>query len=81
MMQKAWEHVFNKVEINKSRVLLDASYHKGFEVGIAYFVIYNGSALPEVIEIPEAIAFRGRMSHVAFKMGVEDGWKFADRLK
>lgn len=80
-MQKIWEQVFDKVDINKSRILMDASYHKGFEVGIAYYASYDGIALPEVIEIPNAIAFRGRLSHVAFKMGVEDGWKFADRLK
>jgi hypothetical protein len=80
-MRKVWEHVFSKVELNKSNLLLDTSYQKGFEVGIAYFASYNGSALPDEIEIPAVIAYRGGLSHVAFKMGVEDGWKFADRLK
>jgi len=81
MRKKIWEHVFNKVEFNKMKVLLDASYQNGFEVGIAYFASYKGSALPEEIDVPDVIALRGRMSHVAFKMGVEDGWRFADRLK
>jgi len=79
-MQELWKLVFNKVELNKTKLLMDSSYQKGFEVGIAYFASYQGSPLPEDIDVPDVIALRGHMSHVAYKMGVEDGWKFADRL-
>lgn len=80
-MQQIWERVFDKIELNKARSIVDASYQKGFEVGVAYFVSYRGGALPEKIDIPDAIAMKGRMSHVSYKIGVEDGWKFADTLK
>ncbi len=78
---KEWDQVFKKVNLNKSSIMSDASYQKGFEVGIAYFASYEGNSLPEEIEVPDTIAFQGRLSHVSYKVGVEDGWNFIDKLK
>jgi len=76
-----WDQVFKKVNLNKISLMSDENYQKGFEIGIAYFASYEGKALPEEIEVPDAIAHQGRLSHVSYKTGVEDGWKFVDKLK
>jgi len=81
MKTKKWQQVFNKINLNKVSGINNASYQKGFEVGIAYFASYEGGVLPEEIEVPETIALHGSMSHVSYKTGVEDGWKFVDNLK